>query len=290
MTISENIKKFRQENNLSQEQLAKKLNIARQSISKWENGETLPSIDNLIALSGLLDISLDELITGEPYLHFPFNFGKPKSKFPAILLILILVLGVLFIKEEFNNNLLAFLCASISVIFILYSLIVYAFPFDYKRYYSYWTLSKKGISYATSYLRSPEVKGYFDEYILPIKAFFHLRKVKFVAYSEIKSIEIIFKPFKINPDKVLAFGPYTPRFSSTMREDFFFKVVTTNGDIFFLDLREYYYSSSKEHKNLPSIISFFKRKKFEYIDKQDISKIILKKEDNFIEKFYNNIP
>lgn len=38
MTISENIKKFRQENNLSQEQLAEKLNIARQSVSKWENG------------------------------------------------------------------------------------------------------------------------------------------------------------------------------------------------------------------------------------------------------------
>ena len=113
MTISENIKKFRQENNLSQEQLAEKLNIARQSVSKWENGETLPSIDNLILLSGLLNISLDELITGEPYLYFPFNFGKPKSKIPILILMIILILGILFVKEETINNTITFLCWSI---------------------------------------------------------------------------------------------------------------------------------------------------------------------------------
>lgn len=289
MTISENIKKFRQENNLSQEQLAEKLNIARQSVSKWENGETLPSIDNLILLSGLLNISLDELITGEPYLYFPFNFGKPKSKIPILILMIILILGILFVKEETINNTITFLCWSIIVTFILYSLIVLALPFDYKRYYSYWTINKKGISYATPYLRTPGIKGYFDEYILPIKAFFYLRKTTFVKYSEIDSIEITFKPFKVNPDKAFAFGAYTPRFQSTMREDFFFKVTTKKGNIFFLDLKKYYYTSSKEHQCLPTIISFFKRKDLKYIDKNNISNIILKKEENFIQEFYNNI-
>jgi Predicted transcriptional regulators len=76
--LAKNIVKYRKRNKLSQEQLAEALNISRQSISKWETGENLPSIDNLISLSGLLDISLDELITGEPYLHFPFDYGKPK--------------------------------------------------------------------------------------------------------------------------------------------------------------------------------------------------------------------
>jgi len=71
MNLGKNIIKYRTKNNLSQEQLAHALNISRQSISKWETGENLPSIDNLISLSGLLDISLDELVTGEPYLHFP---------------------------------------------------------------------------------------------------------------------------------------------------------------------------------------------------------------------------
>lgn len=288
MIMSENIKKFRQENNLSQEELAKKLNIARQSVSKWENGETLPSIDNLISLSGLLNISLDELITGEPYLYFPFNFGKPKTKTPAILLITILILGILFVREETINNNVVFLYSSIIVTFILYSLIVFALPFDYKRYYSYWTIDKKGISYAAPHLRTPGLKGAFDEYILPIKALFHLRKAKFIHYSEINSIEIIFKPFKVNPDKAISFGLYAPRFQPTMREDFFFKVTTNKGNIFFLDLKQYYYTSSKEHHYLATIISFFKRKALKYIDNHNISNIVLKKEKNFIQEFYNN--
>lgn len=286
MTLSKNIIKFRKANDLSQEQLAKKLNISRQSVSKWENGDTLPSIDNLISLSGLLNISLDELVTGEPYLHFPFNFGKPKNKTPAVILIILLISTVLFVKSQIHSNIGRFIGIAFLSVIILYSIILYAFPFDYKRYYSYWTLTKKGISYATPYLRTPGIKGCFDEYIMPIRALFHLRKVKFISYSEIKSIEIIFKPFPVNPDKSLAFGPYAPRFTQIMKEDFFFKVITHNNDVFFLDLREYYYSSSKEHKTLPSIILFFKRKNLEYLDSQGIGEIILKKQENFVQKIY----
>lgn len=289
MNLSENIVKFRKSNDLSQEQLAKKLNISRQSVSKWENGETLPSIDNLIALSGLLNISLDELITGEPYLYFPFNFGKPKNKIPAVILIVLLISSVLFIKTETAGNIGMFIGTAFLSVIILYSIILYAFPFEYKRYYSYWTLNRKGISYATPYLRTPGFKGCFDEYIMPIKAFFHLRKTKFVSYSEIKSIEIIFKPFKISPDRSFALGPYTPRFQQIMKEDFFFKVITHNDDIFFLDLREYYYNNSKEHKTLATIILFLKRKNIEYLDNQGISEIILKRQENFVQKMYNSI-
>lgn len=289
MTLSKNIVKFRKSNNLSQEQLAKKLNISRQSVSKWENGQTLPSIDNLISLSGLLNISLDELITGEPYLYFPFNFGKPKNKIPAVILILVLILLVLIIKPEIDSNIVTFIGGAFISVAILYGLISYVFPFDYKRYYSYWTLTRKGIIYATPYLRTPGFKGYFDEYIMPIKAFFYLRKTKFISYSEIKSIEIVFKPFKKNPDTLLSFGPYTPRFQQTMREDFFFKVITHDNNILFLDLKEYYNSSSKEHKTLPTIILFLKRKNIEYLDSQGISEVILKKKDNFVQKIYESM-
>ena len=289
MNLSKNIIKFRKENNYSQEELAKKLNISRQSVSKWENGDTLPSIDNLISLSGLLNISLDELITGEPYLHFPFNFGKPKNKIPAIILIVTLILTILFVKSQINNNIEMFLGISFISIIMMYSIILYAFPFDYKKYYSYWTLNKKGISYATPYIRTPGIKGAFDEYIMPIKAFLHLRNTKFISYSEIKSIEIIFEPLPVNPDKSLAFGMYTPRFTQIMRENFFFKITSQNKDIICLDLRDYYYKSSKEHKTLPSIILFLKRKKINYIDALNISNIILKKEKSFLDYIYKNI-
>lgn len=289
LTIAKNIKRFREENNLSQEQLAEKLNIARQSVSKWENGETLPSINNLVILSGLLDVSLDELITGEPYLNFPFSFGKPKNKIPIMVLVIFIILITIFIKEEFNNNILVFLCSTGITIFILYSLIIFAFPFDYKRYYTYWTMNKKGISYAQKNTREDGIQRVFDDYILPIKGFLNLRKLNFVNYSEIKSIEIIFKPFKVNPDKAIGFTLYTPRFQSNMKEDFFFKVTTYKGDIFFLDLKPYYSNLSKENKYLPTIIAFLKRKNLKYIDNYNITDIIIKKEKNFIEEFYEKI-
>ena len=47
---------------LSQEELAEKLNVSRQAISKWERGESLPDTDNLITISKLYDVSLDELV------------------------------------------------------------------------------------------------------------------------------------------------------------------------------------------------------------------------------------
>lgn len=48
MIINQQIKFYRTEQKMSQDMLAEKLNISRQSISKWERGESLPSIDNLV--------------------------------------------------------------------------------------------------------------------------------------------------------------------------------------------------------------------------------------------------
>ena len=47
---------------LSQEELAEKLDVSRQAVSKWERGESLPDTDNLITISKLYDVSLDELV------------------------------------------------------------------------------------------------------------------------------------------------------------------------------------------------------------------------------------
>ncbi|SCH30822.1 MULTISPECIES: helix-turn-helix domain-containing protein [unclassified Romboutsia] len=65
MNLGENLKKLRKENNLSQEQLAEKLNISRQAISKWESGKTYPDIENLILLRNIFKTTLDELIIGD---------------------------------------------------------------------------------------------------------------------------------------------------------------------------------------------------------------------------------
>lgn len=65
MTLGERIKKYRHVEGLSQDELAERLNVSRQAITKWENDNGVPDIDNLIALSRLMEITLDELVMGE---------------------------------------------------------------------------------------------------------------------------------------------------------------------------------------------------------------------------------
>lgn len=56
---------LRKKHNLSQEELAEKLGVSRQAVSKWERSEASPDTDNLIALAKIYNLSLDELIYGE---------------------------------------------------------------------------------------------------------------------------------------------------------------------------------------------------------------------------------
>lgn len=65
MKIGVQIQKLRENENLSQEKLAKQLHITRQAVYKWENDKGYPDIQNLINLSELFEISLDELIKGD---------------------------------------------------------------------------------------------------------------------------------------------------------------------------------------------------------------------------------
>lgn len=62
MKFNEKLIVLRKDNKLTQENLAEKLSISRQSISKWENGNGYPDIENLIKISELYRISLDELL------------------------------------------------------------------------------------------------------------------------------------------------------------------------------------------------------------------------------------
>ncbi|MBP1042902.1 helix-turn-helix transcriptional regulator [Vagococcus sp. BWB3-3] len=67
MNFAKQLKKYREVSGLSQTDLAEKIYVTRQTISKWEKGKTYPDIQALIALSKLFDISLDELIKGINY-------------------------------------------------------------------------------------------------------------------------------------------------------------------------------------------------------------------------------
>lgn len=60
--LSENIKKFRLKQNLTQEKLAISINVVRQTVSKWENNLSVPDADQLIELSKFLNVSVNELL------------------------------------------------------------------------------------------------------------------------------------------------------------------------------------------------------------------------------------
>lgn len=60
--IAEKLKNLRIKHGLSQEKLAEQLMVSRQAVSKWEKGEALPDVENMIALAKLYNISLDELV------------------------------------------------------------------------------------------------------------------------------------------------------------------------------------------------------------------------------------
>ncbi len=62
MSFSEKLKLFRNANNLTQEELAEKLNVSRQAITKWESGDGIPDIENLKQLSILFNVTIDELV------------------------------------------------------------------------------------------------------------------------------------------------------------------------------------------------------------------------------------
>ena len=63
--LNENIKRIRKSKGLSQEELAIKLNVVRQTVSKWENGLSVPDSSMLIMLADELDTTVSELL-GEP--------------------------------------------------------------------------------------------------------------------------------------------------------------------------------------------------------------------------------
>ena len=66
MEISERLKQARAASEMTQEQVAEQIMVSRVTLSHWENGKTLPDIASLISLSELYQISLDDLLTGDP--------------------------------------------------------------------------------------------------------------------------------------------------------------------------------------------------------------------------------
>lgn len=101
MTLGEKIYKLRTDKNLSQGDLAEKLEVSRQSVSKWENGAAIPDLDKIIKLAEVFEITIDDLVKGENVsLHEEKPLEMPMKKesaFPPRKIIGTVLLSLAFI-------------------------------------------------------------------------------------------------------------------------------------------------------------------------------------------------
>ena len=81
MKFCDKLATLRKANNLSQEQLADKLNVSRQSVSKWESGDTYPDMSKMIQMCEILNCTLPELMDDGTFdENYKPNKDKDKNK------------------------------------------------------------------------------------------------------------------------------------------------------------------------------------------------------------------
>lgn len=108
--FGEKLKKERNNKGWSQEELAEKLFVSRQSVSKWENGQNYPSIEILIKLSDLFEVTIDELLRSDENLTNKVIKDSKKLAYPRLklffdvfllvgLALLVIKLGVLLLNK-----------------------------------------------------------------------------------------------------------------------------------------------------------------------------------------------
>ena len=77
MDLGERIQEQRKKQNFTQDQLAEKLDVSRQAVSKWESGQSVPDVDKIVEMSGLFDVTTDYLLKGSEPPAPPHDNGIP---------------------------------------------------------------------------------------------------------------------------------------------------------------------------------------------------------------------
>jgi len=110
MKLEEKLMKLRKENAWSQEEFAEKLNVTRQTVSKWELGQTTPDTDNLTKIASIFGISVNDLLdeNANPIEKNSKSSNKNGSLVKILILVVILILvllgiGAITINKIFNK-------------------------------------------------------------------------------------------------------------------------------------------------------------------------------------------
>lgn len=138
MEISKKIKEARVNSGLTQEQVAEKIMVSRQTISNWENGKSLPDITSVINMSDLYQISLDELLKGDQKMKEKIEKDAKNLKGNKRLLlttgILVFIVAIVYLLSVWAGGAFHDFCEA-------------AFP---------WVLMGIGVACATAYMSQKE--------------------------------------------------------------------------------------------------------------------------------------
>ena len=133
MTIGERLYNLRKERNISQEELANALDVSRQTVSKWETGESMPDFNKIQPICDYFGITTDELITGSQNIVEQKKEDK-RNKFARNLAIsvglyILSLVAIIFCSAYFNQPIIGvslfFIIIAVATGIIIYSAIVY---------------------------------------------------------------------------------------------------------------------------------------------------------------------
>lgn len=239
MEIKDLLRINREKNKLTQEQLADQIYVSRQAVSKWERGESLPDLENVILLSDLYDISIDQLLRGANFLVKPFQIGEYNNKKNLVIGIMISLFFALIASGG------KYVVAFFVVLMILLSITV--------------TTVKEGkIIITKKDIRIIEYRNFAQKILSIIKP---INSHISYTFEEIESFNIIYvkrtrvSPFDFNPD--------------TFNVEF----VTKSGQVY------YRQSSPFVTKNLPILCDYLKKKGVTIMDTKDILGMIVRNEN-----------
>lgn len=105
MNLANRIQALRKQNGMSQEALAEKLGVTRQAVSKWESEQSLPDMENIIAISDLFEVSTDYLLKGKEYKNVSDKSTleiKLKNEIPDLIIFISSVLNVIGVATGYN--------------------------------------------------------------------------------------------------------------------------------------------------------------------------------------------
>ena len=93
MNIADRIQDLRKQKGYSQEQLAEKVGVSRQAVSKWESGQSAPDLEKIIAMSDLFEVTTDYLLKGTEPVAAP-NEKNIKTLYQGFVLLCATIAGI----------------------------------------------------------------------------------------------------------------------------------------------------------------------------------------------------